>query len=77
MSAEQIKTPAFVPHLLTQLLADRKTPGQSEDLLKDLRKAFIEHALEGKLTDLLGHPKHHPDGRGERRFSQRLFSQDC
>ena len=63
MSAESIKTPAFDPQLLTQLLADRKTPGQIEDLLKDLRKAFIEHALEGELTDLLGYPKHHPDGR--------------
>lgn len=63
MSAEPTKTSAFDPQLLTQLLADRKTPGQIEDLLKDLRKAFIEHALEGELTDLLGYPKHHPDGR--------------
>lgn len=59
MSAETIKTTAFDPQLLTQLLADRKTLEQIEDL----RKAFIEQALEGELTDLLGYPKHHPDGR--------------
>jgi len=64
MSAPTLKTPAFDPQLLDQLLADRKTPGEIEDLLKGLRKAFIEHALEGELTDLLGYPKHHPDGRG-------------
>ena len=64
MSADTSKTPAFDPQVLTQLLADRKTPGEIEDLLKGLRKAFIEHALEGELTDLLGYPKHHPAGRG-------------
>lgn len=48
-------TPSFAPELLQQLLAERKTPGEIEDLLKDLRKAFIEHALQGELTHLLGY----------------------
>jgi putative transposase len=57
------KTPAFDPQLITQLLSGRKTAGEIEDLLKDLRKAFIESALEGELTHLLGYQKHDPTGR--------------
>jgi hypothetical protein len=34
--------------------SDRKTAGEIEDLLKDLRNAFIESALEGELRRLLG-----------------------
>jgi hypothetical protein len=41
----QPKAPAFDPDLLKQLLAERKTAGEIEDMLKDLRKAFIEQAL--------------------------------
>ena len=37
--------------------------GEIEDLLKDLRKAFIEHALQGELTHLLGYEKHAVEGR--------------
>jgi transposase-like protein len=58
------KTPTFDPQLVHQLLAGRKTAGEIEDLLKDLRKAFIESALDGELTHLLGYPKHDPAGRG-------------
>jgi putative transposase len=59
----QPSVPAFSPELLQQLLADRKTAGDIEDLLKDLRKAFIEHALQGELTHLLGYEKHAVAGR--------------
>ena len=41
----------------------RKTAGEIEDLLKDLRKAFIESALDGELTHLLGYEKHDASGR--------------
>ena len=34
--------------------SDSKTAREIEDLLKDLRKAFIESALEGELRRLLG-----------------------
>ena len=54
----------FDRQLLQQLLADRQTAGEIEDLLKDLRKAFIEHALQGELTHLLGYEKHAAAGRG-------------
>jgi transposase-like protein len=57
------KTPAFDPQLINHLLSGRQTAGEIEDLLKDLRKAFIESALEGELTHLLGYPKHDPAGR--------------
>ena len=57
------KAPSIDPQLLNQLLAGKRTAGDIEDLLKDLRKAFIEHALQGELTDLLGYPKHHAEGR--------------
>jgi hypothetical protein len=57
------KTPSIDPQVLKQLLAGKKTAGEIEDLLKDLRKAFIEHALQGELTDLLGYPKHQAEGR--------------
>ena len=40
----------FDPQLLQQLLAERKSAGAIEDLLKDLRKAFIEHALQADLA---------------------------
>jgi len=64
MSTEANKpTPSFDPQLLKQLLAERKTAGEIEDLLKDLRKAFIEEALQGELTHLLGYEKHSPAGR--------------
>lgn len=57
------QTPSIDPQLLNQLLAGKKTAGEIEDLLKGLRKAFIEHALQGELTDLLGYPKHQVAGR--------------
>jgi putative transposase len=57
------KAPSIDPQLLNQLLAGKKTAGDIEDLLKDLRKTFIEHALQGELTDLLGYPKHQAEGR--------------
>jgi putative transposase len=57
------KSPSIDPQVLNQLLAGKKTAAEIEDLLKDLRKAFIEHALQGELTDLLGYPKHQAEGR--------------
>lgn len=46
MSAAKPKpAPQFARQLLQELLAQRQTAGDIEDLLKDLRKAFIEHAL--------------------------------
>lgn len=57
------KSPSIDPQLLNQLMAGKKTAGEIEDLLKDLRKAFIEHALDGELTDLLGYSKHQAEGR--------------
>ncbi len=62
-SDTQPKPASFEPDLLKQLLAERKTAGEIEDLLKDLRKAFIEHALQGELTHLLGYEKHAVAGR--------------
>jgi putative transposase len=56
------KTSSFDPQLLNQLLAGKKTAGEIEDLLKDLRKAFIEHSLQGELAHLLGYEKHSPEG---------------
>jgi putative transposase len=55
--------PPFDRQLLTHLLAERQTAGEIEDLLKDLRKAFIEHALQGELTHHLGYEKHAVAGR--------------
>jgi transposase-like protein len=60
------KTPSFDPQLLNQLLAGKKTAGEIEDILKDLRKAFIEQALQGELTHLLGYEKHNPEGHHSR-----------
>jgi putative transposase len=57
------KTPKPDPELVKQLLSGRKTAGEIEDLLKDLRKAFIENALDGELTHLLGYEKHDASGR--------------
>lgn len=48
------KTPKLDPQLVKQLLSGRKTAGEIEDLLKDLRNAFIEHALDGELLGLSG-----------------------
>jgi transposase-like protein len=48
----------FNQQLINQLLSGSKTAGETEDLLKDLRKAFIESALDGELTHLLGYEKH-------------------
>jgi hypothetical protein len=43
MSDTKPKTvPSFDRQVLQQLLAERQTAGEIEDLLKDLRKAFIE-----------------------------------
>lgn len=53
------KTPAFDPQLINQLLSSRKTAGEIEDI----RKAFIESALEGELRRLLGYEKHDASGR--------------
>ncbi len=64
MSEAKPKTvPSFDRHLLQQLLAERQTAGEIEDRLKDLRKAFIEHALQGELTHHLGYEKHAAAGR--------------
>jgi putative transposase len=57
------KTPKLDPQLVNQLLSGRKTAGEIEDLLKDLRKAFIESALDGELRRLLGYEKHDVSGR--------------
>jgi len=57
------KTPKYDPQLIAQLMAGRKTPGDIEDLLKDLRKTFIESALGGELSHALGYEKHQPEGR--------------
>lgn len=57
------KTPEIDPQLVNQLLAGRKTAGEIENLLKDLRKAFIESALDGELTHMLGYEKHDASGR--------------
>jgi transposase-like protein len=56
--------PSLDPQLVNQLLASRQTPGEIEDLLKDLRKAIIESALDGELTHLPGYQKHPASGRG-------------
>lgn len=61
--AKQKIAPQFDRQLLQQLLAERHTAGEIEDLLKDLRKAFIEHALQGELTHHLGYEKHAAAGR--------------
>ncbi len=61
--ASNRKTPQFDPQIINQLLTNRKTPGDIEDLLKDLRKTFIESALGGELSHLLGYEKHKPEGR--------------
>lgn len=58
------RKPSLDPQLVNQLLAGRQTAGEIEDLLKDLRKAFIESALDGELTHLLGYQKHAAAGRG-------------
>jgi hypothetical protein len=47
------KTPKPDPQLVNQLLSGRKTAGELEDLLKDLRKAFIESALDGDRLMLI------------------------
>lgn len=54
--------PSFPPELLDQLLSGKNTAADIEQLLKDLRKSFIEHALEGELTHLLGYGKHSVEG---------------
>ena len=61
--AKQQPAIQFDPQLLQQLLAERKSAGAIEDLLKDLRKAFIEHALQGELTHHLGYEKYAAAGR--------------
>jgi putative transposase len=61
--AKPTPAPQFERHLLQQLLAERQTAGEIEDLLKDLRKAFIEHALQGELTHHLGYEKYAAAGR--------------
>jgi hypothetical protein len=44
-------------------MASRKTAGQIEDLLKDLRKTFIESALGVSSRNMLGYEKHQAEGR--------------
>lgn len=61
--ASNRKTPQFDPQIINQLMINRKTPGDIEDLLKDLRKTLIESALGGELSHLLGYEKHKPEGR--------------
>ena len=64
MSATKPKTvPSFERQLRQQLLAARQPSGEIAELLKDLRKAFIEHALQGELTHHLGYEKHAAAGR--------------
>jgi transposase-like protein len=50
--------PQFNRQLLPQLLAERQTAGEIEDLLKDPHKALIEHALQGELTHHVGDEEH-------------------
>lgn len=54
---------AIEKELLDRLLADYKKPEDligETGLLKQLTKALLERALEGELTDHLGHEKHAP-----------------
>ena len=54
---------AIEKELLDRLLADYKKPEDligETGLLKQLTKALLERALEGELTDHLGHDKHAP-----------------
>jgi transposase-like protein len=48
--------------LIAQLVAGRKTPGDIKDLLKDLRKTFIESALGGELSRALDYEKLQAEG---------------
>jgi len=57
------KTPQCDPQLIAQLMAGRKSPGDIEDLLKNLRKTFIESALGGELSHALGYEKHQAEVR--------------
>lgn len=64
MSVEsKAKTPKVTAEIVSRLLGERKTAGEIEDLIKDLRKAFIESALGGELTHHLGYEKHAVSGR--------------
>jgi len=74
------KIPAFDPQLVNQLLSGRKTAGEIEDLLKDIRKAFIESAFDGELTQLLDYEKHyasvHNNGNSHKGSSRKRVKTD-
>lgn len=58
---------AIKKELLDELLKNYEKPEDllgEGGLLKELKKALIERALEGELTHHLGYPKHDPAGRG-------------
>lgn len=58
---------AIKRELLDELLKNYEKPEDllgEGGLLKELKKALIERALEGELTHHLGYPKHDPGGHG-------------
>lgn len=60
------KKPDRLDKLMDELLKDQ-TPEEilgDSGALKELKKRFIERALEGELTNHLGYVKNSPDGRG-------------
>ena len=76
MSVNPNKDTQTRPATCQQLLSGRKTAGEIEDLLKDLRKAFIESALDGELTHLLGYEKHGASGRNSGNSRNGSFPKD-
>ncbi len=73
MSEAKPKTvPSFDRQLLQQLLAERQTAGEIEDLLKDLRKAFIEHALRRRVDASSGLRKTRRNGAQHEQLTQWL-----
>jgi putative transposase len=59
------KKPDRLDELMDELLKDQ-TPEEilgDSGALKELKKRFIERALEGELTNHLGYEKHSPDGQ--------------
>jgi len=60
------KKPDRLDELMEELLKNQ-TPEEilgDSGALKELKKRFIERALEGELTNHLGYVKHSPDGHG-------------
>ena len=60
--------------LIDQLLADYKKPEDiigENGLLKQLKKALLEHALHAELTEHVGYQKHDPAGAVGKKFPTR------